>query len=183
MPDWTQFPEGEASGYAFRVMRTPAKGSLVGLITTSKVLGCRTHFLRNRTVPCEGEAECSACRGGYPWRWHGYVACILYGTYEHVIFEFTAAASDSFKTYFTVHETMRGCKFTASRPSGRTNGRITIGCKRVDEQTTRIPDEPDLKRLLCHLWNIQDTQVNIDRIGRPPFNLVDVKPRDGDGRN
>lgn len=183
MPQWTEFPDPDQAEYSFRVVRTPAKGVLRGLITTPKVLGCPTHFVHNRTVPCTGEATCPWHAEGYSWRWHGWVACILYGTYDHVIFEFTAAASDPFKTYYLCHQTMRACRFTASRPSGRSNGRITIGCTRVDEQTVKIPEAPNLRKLLCHLWNIPYVEVSEDTMERPPFQHIGVLPDDGDGRH
>jgi hypothetical protein len=183
MPTWTEFPDHQKGPYAFRVVRTPAKGTLTGLITCTNVSGCPTHFTKNRTIPCEGQDNCQACAAGISWRWHGYVSCILSPGLEHVLFEFTAAASDTFKTYFAMNGTMRACKFTAHRPSGKTNGRIAIACTRMDEQTLRIPEPPDLRRLLCHLWNIPYTMVDDDEIHRPPFRHVGVAPDHDDGRN
>jgi len=95
------------------------------VITSPDLLGCNTHFFGGHTVPCE-TPECEACLKGIPWRWHGYLAAIQAQTHAHFIFEFTAQAGDTFREYFQLHGTLRGCIFQAERMHHRPNGRVIL---------------------------------------------------------
>lgn len=170
MPRWTTEPPKQTHGFSLRILRTPAAKPLVGIVTSCDVVGTNTHYVNHRTLPCEGDEHCKFCEDGHSWRWHGYLAAILLDSLEHVIFEFTATASETFSTYQKLHITMRGCLFKASRPSGRTNGRVVIQCKPADEQRHRLPDPPNLINILCHIWNVPNTFASEhdlpDRLGK-----------------
>lgn len=163
MPQWSSEPPEQPEGYSLRIVRTPADKPLTAIVTSTDVVGCSTHYAGNRTVPCEGSEVCKLCQDGYSWRWHGYLACILTATLEHVLFEFTAAASDTFKNYVNLHNDLRGCHFQAQRPSRRHNGRVVIACKPYDQSRVRLPDPPDVKAILCHIWNVQNTRTTEHR--------------------
>jgi len=94
----------------------------------------------------------------------------------------TKRAAEQFKPYRDIYSTLRACHFIAWRPSKRFNARIVIKCKRHDELEKPIPDPPDIKRILCHLWNVQykpDTdRLDPDTGGRLHF----PAPANGDGR-
>lgn len=183
MPQWIDDPRADDARFAFRILRTPPDKPVNAIITCVDLIGCNTHYAANRTIPCEGKDRCQACQDGLSFRWHGYVSAILTGTLEHVLFECTATAADTFRNYYMLHQTMRGCFFTARRPSGRHNGRVVIACKPVDEQRTRLPDPPDVRAILCHVWNVQYNKVHTDLRVRFPFKQADVQPSDDDGRN
>ena len=183
MPIWTPEPPKDRGPYSFRIVRTPPAKPLTAVITSTDLLGCCTHFLKNRTVPCEGPDQCPACREGYSWRWHGYVACVLTQGLEHVLFECSATSSDTFRNYLQLYTNLRGCWFKAYRPSQRHNGRVVIECKYTDPAKHRLPEPPDVKRILCHIWNVKADAAEITGRVRPPFQQVGVQPHDGDGRN
>jgi len=170
MPNWSSEPPKEKDGFALRILRTPQAKAIKAIITSTDVLGCCTHFVRNRTLPCEGQETCPWCAEGLSWRWHGYVAALLVDSLEHFLFEFTANASDTFRNYQKLHDNLRGCYFQATRPSQRHNGRVVIQARPADQHRVHLPDPPDIKKLLCHLWNIPNTQVQDhytpDRVGR-----------------
>ena len=90
-------------------------------------------------------------------------------TLEHFLFEFTATATKTFENYQALHNSLRACHFKAARPSGRHNGRVVIHCKPGDEQRLRLPDPPDVQKILCHIWNVPNTNVSKlytpDRVG------------------
>ena len=169
MPKWISTPPPDQAGFSLRILRTPASKPIVAFVTATDVLGCITHFARNRTIPCEGAEECTWCQEGYSWRWHGYLSALLADSLEHFLFEFTAIAANTFNNYHQLHQTLRACHFKAERPSGRHNGRVVIHCKPADEQRLRLPTPPDVKKILCHLWNVQNTTVSQhnapDRVG------------------
>jgi hypothetical protein len=182
MPTWSTIPPPDEAPYAFRIVRTPAKGTLSAVATATEVTGSNTHFAHNRTLPCEGPDQCKLCAEGYSWRWHGYLSAVLTATLEHVLFEFTAAASDTFQNYYLLHVNMRGCWFAAHRPSGRPNGRVVITCKYADPQRMRLPDPPDVRAILCHIWNVKaDHAVDIGRTRQFGAD-IGIIPYEGDGR-
>lgn len=182
MPRWTDEPPPGGEIHAFRIIRTPATRPIVAVVTCLELNGCPTHFVKNRTIPCERPNPCPAHDQGYSWRWHGYVSCVLSGSYEHVIFEMTAQASDTFKNYQLNAGTLRGCWFRSRRPTGRSNGRVVIECKPTDPVTTRLPEPPNVRRILCHIWNVPYHEVQLLGTGRPPFRDIRIPATDEDGR-
>ena len=155
MPRWQNQPPDLAKTLPYRIIRVPSKGNLTGIITSPEMLGCNTHYVNNRTIPCEGEAECDACNQGNSYRWHCYVAILQTPGWEHAILELTAAASDPIRNYEGIHNQIRGCLIHATRPSGRPNGRVVINCKPADLTGIRLPDPPQIDRILCHLWGVK----------------------------
>lgn len=167
MPQWTDAPPAEDEKYAHRILRTPATSPITGIITTPDLIGTMTHFVNHRTIPCQGAPHCDFCDTGHSRRWHGYVGLLIYTTQEHVIFEITAKACDPLKNYALVHQTLRACALRAYRPSKRTNGRVILETKPVDELRVRIPPPFNVRQVLCHIWNVQDTDATIGT-GRAP---------------
>lgn len=182
MPIFSSEPPDLPDGYIFRILRTPAATVLQGAVTCDDAVGCETHFANNRTIPCEGPDVCAFCADGYSRRWHGYVSAIMNPSLEHVLFEFTAQASDTFKNYRLMHNTLRACVFKAARPSKKPNGRVIIHTAPGDEQRIRLPQPPNIRRLLCHIWNVPYNPEQPTRMPRPPFKSIKVPDNNGDGR-
>jgi hypothetical protein len=168
----------QQQGRTLDIVRTPAPGAYQAIVTCEQMVGCPTHFFHGRTLPCQ-EPDCPACDEGTAWRWHGYVTCLNTKTNEHQLFEMTAQASEEFKTYNERHGTLRGCQFHASRAGGRTNGRVNIRTKPIDLKTLTLPKAPDLIKCLCHLWNINtpDVEVNGTCKDLPKLNVKKPEPR------
>lgn len=182
MPQWSDRPPTPDNAVPYRLVRVPPAAALVGIVTCTELTGTRTHFLASRTVPCEGEDICRACADGYAWRWHCYASLLLTAGWEHVILELTAAASDPLRNYADIHHEVRGCLLRAIRPSGRINGRIVVTCKPADLQGLRLPEPPDIQRILCHIWGVKyeppENRLST-RIGAFDYH---VPPDKGDGR-
>ncbi len=158
MPNFTTAAPKDTSGKSLRLIRTPSPGKFIGIVTCTHLVGCPTHFWHQRTVPCE-PPNCEPCAESYPWRWHGYVSCIDDRTHEHLLFEMTAQASETFTEFHKRHHTLIGCKFQAMRANSKPNGRVLITCKVIDLQTLTLPNPPDLAKALTHIWNIPETAV------------------------
>lgn len=154
MPDWTNSPPKDRSNLALRIVRTPPIAAITAIVTCPGLTGCSTHFVNNRTQPCDGQGKCEWCDAGHSWRWHGYVSCILTATIEHVLFEMTATASDTFTNYYALKQTLIGCHFQARRPNGRHNGRVVIACKPSDPQKVVLPPPVNVQKILSHIWGI-----------------------------
>ncbi len=60
-----------------------------------------------------------------------------------------------------------------------TNGRVLIQCRPADTQRHVLPDPPDVKIILCHIWNIQNTLAEErhmpDRLG----NIISISKGNG----
>lgn len=182
MPQWTSEPPAESEQYAHRIVRTPGKGAIAGIITSPELIGCPTHFTNGRTIPCEHPRPCEPCEHGSSRRWHGWVSLMQMPTLEHVIFEMTAAACDPLKNYALIHQTLRACSIRATRPSDRTNGRVVIETRLVDETRYRIPEPFNVRLVLCHIWNVEYSETDLFTGRAPGFKTIGLEDGNGDGR-
>lgn len=174
MPKFDDSPPSDLGRSGYRLIRTPANSPLFAHVLSEKLVGCKTHFVGNRTIPCEAP-DCESCNSGVPWRWHAYLAIVIEATREIVIFETTARASAAFIDYHQRYGTTRGCHLKAQRLNNRTNGRVLIQARPADLAKINLPPAPDVEKLLCHIWNISEKQVTLnDRTTRPPYTDVKV---------
>ncbi len=163
MPVFSATPPPQGRSAGIDLVRTPANRPFIAIVTSEDLVGCPTHFYRNRTTPCEGE-NCQMCGEGYSWKWHGYLSCIDQATHDHVMFEMTANGSDPFRAYRKQYGTLRGCLFKATRHANRYNGRVSIRCQPADLGDRTLRKGANLVAMLCHIWNIPVPQAEI--IGR-----------------
>lgn len=174
MPQFTNEPPNDSHQHNFRLIRTPAGTPFKGYVLSENLVGCPTHYIGNRTVPCEPE-NCEACDNGLGWRWHGYLLVMVQATSELVIFEMTATAAEKFTEYFQRHGTLRGCHFLATRVNNRSNGRVLIIAKPADLSQIHLPQPKDCRKLLAHIWNIAPNQVTQDGPNhRPPAETLHI---------
>lgn len=174
MPQWQSLPPTDLGRSGYRLLRTPPANPLIGYVLSQNLTGCRTHFVGNRTVPCESPT-CDVCENGIAWRWHAYLLVLVDATQETIIFETTAAAAQAFAAYHQRHGTTRGCYFKASRANSKPNGRVLIQCRPADLAKVNLPRELDVQKLLCHIWNIAPNQAEqTEHMTRPPFKNIKV---------
>jgi len=150
--------------HGFDLKRTPANGSLQGIITCEDVLVCDTHFFRGRTTPCErlfneegktiDDNACQPCREKIGFRTHVYVSVFDIKKREHFVFECTAVAAKALSEYKNSNGTLRGCILYASRPKGTKNSKVFIETNTANLQKMPLPHPPDLQRALCVIWRI-----------------------------
>lgn len=168
MPQFDNGPPKGLGRSGLRLIRTPAARPVTGYVLSNNLLGCRTHYVGNRTVPCESPS-CDACEAGVPWRWHGYLALQLSATTEVVILEITAQAATVFQEYYERHGTLHGAAIKATRLNNRPNGRVIIHAKPADLAKINLPNCPNVAKLLCHIWNVPEpTAEESNHMSRPP---------------
>lgn len=160
MPNFSSTIPPDSADSGYRLIRTPPIAKLTAHVISERIVGCPTHFVNNRTVPCE-TPNCPPCDSGITSRWHAYLLILLDTSQEVVLFEMTKRAAASFNHYFQRHTTTRGCHFQASRLNQRTNGRVLIQTKTGDLTRVNLPQPKSIENLLCHIWNIPPNQVNI----------------------
>lgn len=161
----------DATGQALVIHRTPTNGKPTAISLTHDLVGCWTHFFRNRTVPCQ-KPRCPACDAQYPARWHAWLIGWNQRANTQFIFEMTAAISEVFADYRDHYGTLRGCQFTTWRPSKKPNGRIACELKPATLNGIILPEPPDLIAVLCKIWNVPAEDAKSNPPNRP----------NGDGR-
>ncbi len=177
MPTYSNTPPDPDEQRALPIRRTPTNGQLRAAITTDDLIGTPTHFYGGHTVPCE-PPNCEACGKGIPWTWHGYVAAIQAGSRLHFIFEFTAQVGQTFRDYYDVQSTLRGCLFTAERMHHRPNGRVIITLTPGDLAVLNLPRPPDMQACLGIIWHIPSTSSSVSRdVNNKPIIRVDSAAR------
>lgn len=162
MPAFTNVPPADPRGTALHLIRTPTHQQLRAVITSEDLLGCFTHFWRGRTLPCDVE-DCEACRQGLPFRWHAWVSCWTSKPSRHLLFEMTAQAAETLVQYREANNGLRGCEFTAWRPSRKPNGRVCMTTRKSPANDDQLPPGADLVKALSIIWNV----------ALPSFNVMD----------
>jgi hypothetical protein len=150
--------------HGYDLKRTPANGSLQGIITCEDVLVCDTHFFRGRTTPCErtyneelktvDDSACQPCVEKIGFRTHVYVSVFDVKKREHFIFECTAVAAKALSDYKASNGTLRGCILYACRPKGTKNSKVSIETNTANLQKMPLPNPPDIQKALCVIWRI-----------------------------
>jgi hypothetical protein len=183
MPIFSDRPPSDLGRSGMRIVRTPADRPLVAYITSNELIGCPTHFVNHRTIPCEGEDVCEHCHEGIGWRWHAYLAIVLVDTHEHVILELTKAACDPFRVYADWHGDLRGAKIKAWRVNKRINGRILTKIKPPEQNDPKLPDPPLVSKILCHMWGVPFNAVHRTADTHAGAVRLTVDASKGDGRH
>lgn len=161
MIDFRDEAPDDAARPGLRLIRTPGKEKLEGVITTTRMVGCFTHFWNRRTLPHD-EVFCEACQANNPKRWHGWVGLWLPRLKEQAIFEMPAQATLVLKKYFAAEKTLRGARLAAWRPSQTDNGRVTLRVERWAQTLDELPHEFDLIGALVTIWGLPQQQPALD---------------------
>lgn len=152
MPRWTRVPPETPIIQTLPLRRTPPSKPMIGLITCRSFIGTYTHFYQGRTAPCE-EEDCEICKQNQSARWHGYVSAITPKVHEHFLFEFTQGPAEVLFRYHQDHGSLRGALFQACRLSRRPNGRVHLQVTPQNLTGVKLPDPPDIKSILLHIWS------------------------------
>lgn len=155
MPLFSNAPPPDPRGRSLPLWRCPIHKPLTAVVTSNDLIGCKTHYYRGKTMPCENE-DCPACQDGIRWSWHSYLAAYDHANNLHFLFESTARATEPFVEYRKHHGTLRGCLFKAHRARGRHNSQVYIYTRQADLAKYPIPDPPDLIKLLGMIWDLPD---------------------------
>lgn len=179
MLEFSDTPPDDPRGHALPLTRTPTAGNLMAIVTSENLVGTYTHFFKGRTIPHDHD-DCQPCNAGMPFRWHAWVSALTTRTREHILFEMTKQAAQTFKLYFLAHGTLRGALFQACRPSRKANGRIHIQIKPIDVTKEVLPTAPDLVKCLSIIWNLASTDIAlpIHLNGGPAMCVADTQTKE-----
>ena len=180
----------DATRYSLHLMRCGQGATIHGIVTSSNLLGLRTHYYGGRTTPCL-ETECKPCSLGLSSRWHAYFGVWTSGKSRHVLLELTATPAVALQNYHDIHGTTRGAQIEVKRLGKRQNGRVQCTACPADLSKLKIPPEPEILPALATLWSIpvdaftygapeHDKSTIATIIGRCA-NLI-LNPADGNGQ-
>jgi hypothetical protein len=155
MIQWSDRPRNPSPTYGYRLMRVPPNRQMLATIVTGKPIGTNTHYYKGRTTPCAGPT-CEACALGLQYRWHAYLAILIAETRETAILELTAQAAEQLDAAAAENGTLRAVEALFDRPSHRPNGRVRIVYRPGRVSEDRLPKEPDLARIMTHIWGMDD---------------------------
>jgi len=155
---------GEFAG--IRLLRVPPKQSYQGLVTSTLLQGCPTHYAERRTQPCTGET-CRHCLAGLVPRFLVYLSICSTRTRAHAVLELTALAAQPVNDYQTRHGSIRGALLTAERAGNRPNSPVRVTICPDDSDHRLLPPEVDLRRFFALLWHLDEEPANAD-IDSPP---------------
>ena len=161
MPIWSTTPPDTDDDFAIRITRTPPKGTLSGILTTPNLIGCPTHYVNGRTLPCQGP-RCTACPKGFPSRWHGYLGLYLPKTAEHTLLEITKHASLAVADHRRDIGPLRGKRLDAHRADPRINARVILRITPFDAAQIALPAPPDVIACLAKIWGIPESEMHRD---------------------
>lgn len=152
-PTWSQGPQKNGAETKLEIVRVPPAG-LGGMIVLSKEpIGCKTHYIARRTVPCLGK-NCPACEVGATSRWYGWLHVTSTSLTRQSLLEYTAAASELVLQAYEQHGTLRGLQLTARRIPRRANGRIILEFKAGSIPERSLPPEANREAILSRMWEL-----------------------------
>lgn len=173
--EWSNTPPAERSWAHCKLLRTPMGKELKGIITSEKLIGCRTHFTKGRTTPCLGSA-CIPCSEGHSWAWHGYISLYEPSHASICIFECTEQGAQQIIRQAAAFGTLRGLMLTAKRAANRPNSRVLCKLEPHSFPAEALPPGVDLCTYLEHMWG-EDT------CNEPPILDERTLPLHADGGN
>lgn len=150
-------PQAEASGQMYRIVRTPKKGNLSGILLSERHIGAPTHYWGGRTIICR-KLTCPACKEGNAPRWYGYAPLWSVKSKAIAIVEWTAKAHEPIKNWLTEHGNFLGCQLSLERVGNKANGRLHARICSGDYSKELLPEPADIKAMLLTMWGVTPEQ-------------------------
>lgn len=177
MTNWVDRPRDHDQMQQYRLVRTPEKGAISGIILDLQHTGAYTHYWGGRTIMCQ-QIECEACLAGRQARWYGYVSIFSAKSNQIAIYEFTPPGVNAVDAYFTSHGQLRGGLITGERIGKRANSRISITMKESGFDVAKLPPAPPVKEILLRLWEVRPTPGLSLTTSRFDATLIEQQQRD-----
>lgn len=176
MENWVDRPHNHDHMQQYKLIRTPEKGSITGIILDLTHTGAYTHFWKGRTIKCQ-EIECEACLAGREARWYGYISIFGPKTNQIAIYEFTPPGLNALDAYFTQHGQLRGAQITGERIGKRANSRVSIQVRESGFDLSKLPAAAPVKEILLRLWEVKPTSLTTLTSSRYDATLLEERNR------
>lgn len=128
---------------------------LVGVVQSRRVVGCMTHWVDDRSVPCPGSKHgCIHCLRSAVRRWRGYLWFILKLRSRLSILQLTEQAVYPHHSRLTGRSCpIAGAEAKVRREGGMSRGKVILALGPGDPAKA-LPefDLPDLQKTLLRIW-------------------------------
>jgi len=168
MATWTRFPEETVIENSYDLRRTPPKQKVKGIFTSDSVESTAVHWFNGRTIQCGRPDDCTPCERLTPYKWMAYFGYVDLADDTHCIFEVTALKHAEIERCIADRNGVRGLQFQSYRPSGKLNGRISFTFKKTPKALDGLPDAPDVRNVMEHIWQpALDVVLAENSVGSP----------------
>jgi len=155
-------PLPDTGGRFVRLVSPKVGNPVSGIIYSSHILGCNTHFVAGRTSPCLGaDGGCIGHAEGTPVRWKGFLFGHSDQLHQPVIFELPA---DTVRQTLCLRDTgviLRGSHLRLTRVGPHANSTVRADV-RLEVAPHHCPaDEPDVLAWLCRIWGVADKRDEV----------------------
>jgi len=160
-PRWIDQPTAPSSLPHLALLRVPPGNGLYGVLTSPKPIGVQTHYMGRRTLPCVSEA-CPGCLARLATRDEWYTGLWTGSPSKHVIAALTPAVAWELTDKLQPRLNFRGIKVHLTRAGKAANSRLLLTLPDPENLFTSIPDEPDLRAHLLHIWGFDQGELTRD---------------------
>ena len=131
------------------------------LLTSPKLITCRTHYHPSESKPHVTSGPCPWCAGRGTPRWKGYACCVHVITGKAAIVEVTLNAVQTCPGLEAKKTSLRGQVLTLRRRGSAPNAPVLANLEPANGTLARIPlPAPfDLWQALLTIWNVSDEEV------------------------
>lgn len=161
IPRWEVAPPDRSRLQHLPLLRLGPQAALRAAITSPDVLGVLTHFMGGRTLACI-QGDCPGCESKLPQRWEGYLGVVTTKPSRHIILGITPGAALGIGDSAPDPHNLRGLLLVAERIGKRANARLRARVEEVELGQLRLPDPPDLKAHLLHIWGLDQAHAGND---------------------
>lgn len=151
MPSWSNVAPEPRDFANIRLMRVPAKGNLLGIITSEEVIGCYTHWDKSRTQPCP-DKTCTKCHEGIPRRWQAWISLVSQVTDRQIVVQVSPLAHQALDEARAKYGYLRGLLCQLSRQAPRENARIIVDTRQLPKPPDGLPPPVDIQRYMENIW-------------------------------
>jgi len=160
-PRWEVSPPDRDRLQHLPLRRIGAQTSLKAAITSPAILGVLTHFMGGRTLACI-QGDCPGCTAKLPQRWEGYLGVWTTKPCKHIILAVTPGAALGIGDTAPDPVNLRGLYLTVERLGRRANSRLQARVEEVELGQIKLPEIPDLKAHLLHIWGLDQAHLGTD---------------------
>lgn len=140
----------------YEIIRTPTKRRVTFLCLSETVLIMPTHWIRNRTTPCDQHHLAGGCQHESEMRWKCYVAVYAPPNGQTLILEMTDHGGESVIAAEKLYHCLRGRRITVWRSGTKDNSPVNALISPSIDPTVACPPCPDVKAFLLRMWYVRD---------------------------
>lgn len=138
--NWSDEPEYDDQIPRLKLDRVSLKSEVFAFINP-QIDGLKTHFVKQKTVPCLKYPHCEACKKGRSFKWKGY-AYVIFKNGHISMLEFTEKAFATLKSTVPNVRQLRGIQGYLVREKGVIRSKLIFKLHSLQTQSELPPETP-----------------------------------------